>query len=74
MKTIEFDAPLGNRTMQVKLVSNDYGGGGYQILIDKYYHGEIVFLNGTWQAHLNAKSDLTGDDIAILGEVIENEQ
>jgi hypothetical protein len=32
MKTIEFEAKFGDVTSAIKLVSNDYGGGGYQIL------------------------------------------
>jgi hypothetical protein len=32
-------------------------------LIDKYYHGEIVKVNGEWRAHLNDKSFLASDDI-----------
>jgi len=36
------------------------------------YQGEIFFKEGSWQAHLNGKSILTGDDIAILGEIIES--
>jgi hypothetical protein len=39
MKSIEFDAPFGNQTKNVKLSPNSSGGGGYQILINKYYHG-----------------------------------
>jgi len=42
MNKIEFDATFGDVTKHIELSSNDYGGGGYQILIDKYYHGIIV--------------------------------
>jgi hypothetical protein len=45
MKTIEFEAQFGNKNTHIKLVSNDHGGGGYQVLIDNYYHGEIVKEN-----------------------------
>ena len=70
MNTIEFTAQFGYETKQVKLVSNNCGGQGYQVLINDFYQGEI-FYNDGWQAHLNNKSILTGDDIVILGEVIE---
>jgi hypothetical protein len=69
-ESIEFDAPFGDKTRHIKLSAN--GTGGYQILIDKYYHGEIVKVNGEWKAHLNGKSFLTGDEITILVETIEN--
>jgi hypothetical protein len=39
--------------------------------IDKFYHGEIFFRDGTWQAHLNGKTILTGDDIVILSDIID---
>jgi hypothetical protein len=70
MDSIEFDAPFGDKTRHVKLSSNS-GGDGYQILIDNYYHGVIRKVNGQWRAHLNDKSELTGDDIAALIETIE---
>ena len=71
MMKIEFETPFGDETKKIKLVSNDYGGGGYQILINNYYDGEIFWRDGTWQAHLSPKTILTGDDITILGEIIE---
>jgi len=58
-------------TKQIKLSSNNSGGGGYQILIDNYYHGEIVKADGEWKAHLNDRSFLTGDEITPLVEIIE---
>jgi len=55
----------------VKLVANNHGGGGCQIIIDNFYQGNIVYIDGSWQAHLNNKTILTGDDISVLGEIIE---
>ena len=66
MKTIEFDANFGDEIRKVKLVSNTYGGGYYQILIDSYYYGQMYYLDGVWRAWLN-NSELTGDDITIIG-------
>ena len=73
MKTIEFNAQIGDVIKKVKVSSNEYGAGGWQILIDDYYHGDVFYKDGGWRAHLNAKSFLTGDDINILGEMIEKE-
>ena len=61
MNSIEFDAPFGDKPRHIKLSSDNTGG--YQILIDNYYHGKIIKVNGEWRAHLNDKSDLTGDNI-----------
>lgn len=64
---------VGDADKQVRLLANDKGAGGYQIYVDKYYEGDIFYKDGTWQAHLNQRSILTGDDITILGEFIERD-
>jgi hypothetical protein len=71
MKTVEFEAQFGNETKKVKLVCNTGGCDGWQVLINSFYQGQIFYKDGIWQAHLNAKTILTGDDITILGEIIE---
>ncbi len=71
MKTIEFDAKFGDIIKRVKLIFNDKGGHGYQVLIGNFYQGEIFYIDGMWRVHLNDRSILTSDDIGILGEIIE---
>jgi hypothetical protein len=71
MESIEFDANYGGVIKKVKINDVHKGSGGYQILIDNYYQGDIFFKDGQWKAQLNAKSQLTSDDILILGEKIE---
>lgn len=71
MKSIEFEAMFGNEVKKVRLVANDYGGGGFQILINKFFHGSIYKKEDQWLAWLNERSDLTSDDITALGERID---
>lgn len=69
--TIEFRATFGHVKKTVRLTHPSGGAGGYQIFIDKVYQGMIVKINGEWVGHLNPASWLIGDDIGVLGEVIE---
>lgn len=70
--TIEFPASFGHVQKTVRLTQPSGGAGGYQIFIDKVYQGMIVKIKGEWVGHLNLASWLTGDDIRVLGEVIES--
>jgi hypothetical protein len=71
MKKIEIEASFGNKKKAVQIVQPAGAGGLYQILISNYYHGTVSKINGEWVAHLNAKSELTGDDIQIITDLIE---
>jgi hypothetical protein len=41
------------------------------VSIDRYHQGQLVFAQGEWRAHLNAKTILQGDDGSVLIEIIE---
>lgn len=69
--TIETTANFGGEQKAVK-ISQPHGGGDYQVLINNYLQGTIVKHGDNWIGHLNARSVLTSDDIAILGEMIDN--
>jgi hypothetical protein len=71
MYKIEFFASYGNENKRVEIAQSYGGGDHYQILIDRYYHGIITKRKGEWVAFLNSKSELTGDDVLIIGELIE---
>lgn len=72
MTSIEFTAAFVHVQKTVRLTQPSGGAGGYQIFIDKVYQGMIVKINGEWVGHLNPASWLTGDDIGVIGEVIES--
>lgn len=71
MKKIEFLAWYGDENKSVEICEPNGAGGHYQILIDHYYHGIITKRKGEWVVYPNVKSDLTGDDICIISELIE---
>jgi hypothetical protein len=71
MKKIEFEATIGNKKIPVEIVQPAGAGGLYQILINRYYHGTITKINGDWVPQLNRKSELTGDDVQIIIDLLE---
>ena len=71
MKKIEFLASYGDIKKPVEICEPNGAGSHYQILIDHYYHGIITRRNGEWVDYLNYKSNLSGDDVLIIGELIE---
>jgi hypothetical protein len=71
MKKIEFKASFGNKKKAVEIIQPAGAGGLYQILIDRYYHGTMNKINGEWVAHLNRNSELTGDDVQIIIDLLE---
>ena len=72
MKDIEFMAAFGDDRKRVRISRPQGSSSGYQVFIANYYQGIIVKLNNEWVGHLNARSELTSDDILILGDIIDN--
>lgn len=72
MNAIEFTATFGRVRKTVKLREPSGGAGGYQLFIDDFYQGMIVKIKGEWVGHLNPASQLTGDDIMAIGEIIDS--
>lgn len=68
--TLEFTGNFGGISKTVKIMQ-PHGGGDYQVLIDNYLQGTIAKRGDEWVGHLNYRSVLTSDDIAILGEMID---
>ena len=73
MRTIEFDVIINGKSVKVELRSDFGGPEGWYINIDGYHQGMLYHRDGIWRAHLNLRSFLTGDDITILGEIIDRE-
>lgn len=69
MKTIEFVGFWGDQKKKVH-ICKPVGGEGIQIIVDDYYHGVIVKRAGQWVGYLNRNSELTADDILILGDIV----
>lgn len=70
-KQVEFDCWCGEERWHVELTHPPGGADGYFIMINKYYHGTLFKRNGEWEGHLNLKSGITGDEIGILGQMID---
>ena len=46
-------------------------GDVWQVFTANYYEGILVKRNGEWFGNLNSKSELTVDDVQILGAIID---
>lgn len=73
MTSIEFIATFGHIRKTVRLSQPMGGAGGYQLYIDDFYQGMIAYLDGEWVGHLGREPVITGNDIRVLGEIIEQE-
>jgi len=71
VNTIEFIAQFGEKKVKVILSQVFRGAEGWSMNIGGYYDGMSFYRDGSWQAHLNDKSDLTSDDITAMGELID---
>lgn len=72
MSTIaEFTIPDGDRRQSVRIWHNEFGTGGYVIYIDNWSMGELRKQNGDWIMYQSPRSWLQSEDIAILGEMID---
>jgi len=67
MKAYEYTTQMGHLTM-VKPDDAD----NYHIFIDNSYQGKVVKLKGNWVGHLTYDSDLTIDEVKLLGSIIED--
>lgn len=71
MQGLEFDFPWDNGRRVCTLVDVAQGAGGYHILIDNYYKGNIRKIDGQWVGFLNNWKELCLDDIQFLGGLID---
>lgn len=69
IRTIEFTATYGSKETSVSISYNQYGGATWQVLIAGMYYGDLIYLDG-WRL-LSPKPSLTGDEIQILGDSVE---
>ena len=72
MKDFAFTISVSKTPKRV-VIFQPNGGGLYFLFMDNYYQGTMVNLNGSWIGNLNIKSELTGDNIEVLGKMIEGE-
>ena len=66
MRSYEYITKIGHLTLV-----NPNDGLNYHVFIDNNYQGKIVRLKGYWIGDLAYDSDLTIDEVKILGRIIE---
>lgn len=67
MESIEFLSSKG----KVRVTNPNGGSGNYQVFINDYYQGDVLFKDNEWIGHLNRKSELTTKEIQIIGRIIK---
>jgi len=68
---IQFTAPFGDETKTVKISETIPGSGSYQVYVDNFYQGSLRKINGEWNGFLNARSELSYEDIQAAGERVD---
>ena len=73
MDNIVFTAHYGDDEKRAEIANHvDTGGEFYHLYIDGFYKGQLYYRDNQWNMHLTPNSDITIDDIQILGEIIED--
>lgn len=67
MEAYEYKTQIGH----LVLVSPNSKCDNYHVFIDNDYQGNVVKLQGQWVGNLDQHSDLTIDEVMILGRIIE---
>lgn len=67
MQTYEYKTQIGHLVM----ISPNDSTDNYHIFIDNDYQGNVVKLKGRWIGNLDQHSDLTMEEVTILGRIIE---
>lgn len=73
MPSITFTAHYGDKTKQVKISLVHGTGGNYDLMIDKFYRGQLYIVKGKWAFSANVYGDISGDDITVLLGIMEDE-
>jgi hypothetical protein len=72
MDSLEFDAQFAGKPVHIEVSAPRGAGNSYQVMINKYYNGSLTkTTNYDWQIHLHPNTILTGDDVSIIIDLIE---
>ena len=66
MEAYEYITKIGHLALVTQ-----FDGNHYHVFIDNNYHGKVVKFKGYWIGNLAYDSDLTIDEVKILGCIIE---
>lgn len=72
MPSLTYSALFGDRTRKI-YINQVNGAQGYHVFIDDLYQGAVLLVNGKLEAHMVPRTDLSGDDVAAMLEVIDAE-
>lgn len=71
MEDIILPAAYGDEKRTLALSPVSGAGQVLHIMVDNWYHGQIVLVKEEWVVFLNPKSDLCSNDIQVIKEAIE---
>jgi hypothetical protein len=71
MRSIEFEAVVGDRRVQAKVVDPHPKSGSWDLVFDHFYQGVLLKRKGAWEAYLTTNSDLISEDILFMVSKIE---
>lgn len=73
MPSLTYPASFGQQVKIVKIVQLQEGINDYQVFVDNYYWGKVQKIRREWTMYMTPKTELTGDDIVAIFEVVERE-
>jgi hypothetical protein len=73
MEKLEIDTYFGDKPVHIEIGATMGARGGFYVTINNYYQGRVWKTNDGWRHDLNPKSELTGDDLQILIDLIEED-
>lgn len=71
MIRIIFSAQFGDEIKKVEVSENFYGPTGFDIYVSGAYNGKVVKFKRGWVAHLNAKSELSFEDLQVIYDSLD---
>jgi hypothetical protein len=71
MKDLVMNYVVGEKTKQLFIKFLAHGAG--HIMMDRYFHGQVVFSQSQWRVYLADKSELNNcDDIQALIQLLND--
>ncbi|RZJ69839.1 MAG: hypothetical protein EOO47_23795 [Flavobacterium sp.] len=71
---IYFKASYGDEDRNVIISApNGAHGGGFNVLVNNYLYGRLFKRNDIWVGFFNEGTDITGADIDVIGNIIDQQ-
>lgn len=72
MDLLETQGAFGEEFKWIK-VSQSRADGSWEIFIDGYRQGSVIFYRDKFVAHFNSRSLLSGDDLSVVLDMLAGE-